>query len=439
MNEQRIERALSGGPPFATAYHPVTIRLEPQVDRASPRRRQLLLLVGVGLLVASLAMGALAIGAFLTARQDSLGQCPRAFDEADAIDTFAPGLTQAQRAWGLAGGTPGRVRPGVIAAYSAEPADAPLSVITIDPETGGRCRLVRFASHHLVQGPGATALDWSPTGDALAIGVSDEDPGGSGSHGQVLIWTPDRLLRVWSVDGTTGVEWAPDGRSLAVWMGWPLTFPDPGLLETRLIHADGSPDGTYPIRPFIDGLDWSPDGSRWVVIQGTLAFDDRPTTVSIVDVDDGRVTPIDLAAGNYTTVGWIDDGRVLIRELTDPGVRYLAVPLAAPADFAIVPLPDEGPNSDLALSPDGGRVAYSTTSGITILDLVTGSASQPMRLDLDVAAGDLPPSWSPDGKRLFFYSGGSRWVVNDDGTGLRQLVTGNVHPIDDPWQPVPVR
>ena len=398
---------------------------------AGRRPTTMLARLAVAATTALLGIGVLGIGASLLNSDNETGRCPATFDEADAIDTSGDGLSQAQRAWGIAGGVPGRVRPGVIAAYAADPANAPLSVITIDPTTRRQCRLVRLSDH--IIGRPATSLDWSPTGNALAIGFHDEDD--EGTHGQVLIWTPDRLIRVWSGTGTPGLEWAPDGRSVAVWRALPLQFGGSAPpAETRVIFADGSPDRRYGVRPFADGFEWAPDGTRWLVIQGTVSS--MPTSVSIVDVIDGRVTPIDLPTGTFDAIGWIDDDRVLLSELTDPGMRYLNLPVAAPADFASLPVPDEGLSSKLVLSPDGKRVAYTTTSGLVILGLETGSTSDPVRVA--AAAGDLPPSWSPDGTQVLFTGAGASWVVDADGTGLRQLVSGNIHPFDDPWQAVPV-
>ena len=139
-------------------------------------------------------------------------------------------------------------------------------------------------------------------------------------------------------------------------------------------------------------------------------------------------------------MGWIDDGRVLLREPTNPGVRYLNIPVATPADFSILSVPNEEPSFELALSPDGRRVAYATADGLAIVDVAAGSANPPGHVVVEGAAGDVGwPSWSPDGERVLFYAAGAPWVVNVDGTGLRQLVAGNVSSFDDPWQPVPVQ
>jgi hypothetical protein len=416
--------------------------LELRIPWVAWRPRTMFDRLAVTAVSAVLAIGALTLGASLISPPDNASRpCPATFDEGDAIDTFTDGLSQAQRAWGIAGGSPGNVRPGAIAAFAADPANAPLAVITIDPVTGRQCPLVRLVDD--IVAPPATSLDWSPSGDALAIGIHEPDLGGGPDRGQVLIWTADRLFRVWSGDGTPGLEWAPDGGTIAVWKAWPLGLSDPESDETRVIHADGSPDRTYRIRPFTDGLHWSPDGSRWLVSQGTTTFD--PTSVSVVEVGDGRTTPIALAPIHFNAMGWIDDGRVLLREVTDPGVRYVEVrlPPADPAELSILPIHDDGPtyeSYELALSPDGRRIAYATAGSLEILDLAEGPAGQPVSVDVVGAAGDVGlPSWSPDSTHVLFGGAGAFWVVDANGAGLRQLVGGNIHPIDDPWQPVPVR
>jgi WD40 repeat protein len=388
-----------------------------------------------------LAIGAVTLGASLiTTPDNATGPCPATFDEVEAIDTFSDGLTQAQRSWGIAGAVPGKVRPGVIAAYAGDPANAPLSVITIDPGTDRQCRLVRFRSNHQVQGSGVTTLDWSPAGDALAIGFDDQES--DGKHGQVLIWTPNRLFRVWTGDGTPGLEWAPDGRSVAIWKAWPLgDGPSEPPSETRVIHADGSPDRTYDIRPLADWLDWSPDGTRWLVIQGTTIDTQAPTFASIVDVADGRTTPIEVGVDHLAAMGWIDDGRVLLRD-GQRGItplRFLDVPVAAPAEFSILTVPNDSAGFALALSPDGRRVAYATAGGLAIADVAIGSVSPPVHVDIAGGVVDVGwPAWSPNGDQILFPGADAYWIVNVDGTGLRQLIRGNSLPFDDPWQPVPV-
>jgi Tol biopolymer transport system component len=101
-----------------------------------------------------------------------------------------------------------------------------------------------------------------------------------------------------------------------------------------------------------------------------------------------------------------------------------------------------GPDTylDLALSPDGSRLAYSLndtrtdTHDIWVRDLARDTAS---RLTFD-PKDDIRPIWSPDGSRIFFSSNrngnNACWVKASNGTGDEQPVykddAGNVFPRD---------
>ena len=183
-------------------------------SRVNAGRPLAVLLVAAALLAALLA-GALAVGSGWLRLPSGLlpsAACPIAINEADARDRFNSGLPADERAW-LRPGTiqpAGRVRPGKIAALAYDLPGAPLreTIVTIDPVTGELCRLVELSRNYQTV-PGASALVWSPTGDALAIGVG----------GRLFIWSEAGLARVWIGDAFPFVDWAPDGSSIAVWSG----------------------------------------------------------------------------------------------------------------------------------------------------------------------------------------------------------------------------
>ena len=399
---------------------------------------------------AVLAIGVLALGASLLRTSESAAApCPVTRDETDAVDTFLSGISPADGTWGGPGGVPDRVGPGLIAAFTYNEATDERTLIAIDAQSGMHCVLIRHVSG-LVQSPGGTQLDWSPSGDALAIGlVGDEGPEGQGP-GQLLIWTPDRLLRVWAGEGTPYVDWSPDGRSIAVWSG---------ASNAVIVQADGSADRTFEVRPVgaspngDSGLSWSPDGSRWLITTAADGGPPGPTEVSIVDLGDGRVTPIDLGIEWLGAIDWIDDGRMLLREWEEGAgaLRYLDVPVAAPESFAVVPLPDDVlGGSFVAFSPDHSRAAFvfGEAGPLSIVDVTSDTPPTPVVVDSGVGAVENVVFWSPDGSQVLFHTkesvGGQpvvygMWTVNADGSGLREISRGNVVAVDDPWQPLAVQ
>lgn len=86
-----------------------------------------------------------------------------------------------------------------------------------------------------------------------------------------------------------------------------------------------------------------------------------------------------------------------------------------------------------ALSPEGSKIAYSGENGLHVIDLDT---------DEDVllsgtTENDYQPRWSPGGNQLAFVRSEDRniYVINADGSGLRQVTDNREHKQVIGWMP----
>lgn len=407
--------------------------------------------LAVAAVAAVVAIGAFTFGASLLTRPTDPAEnaCPPTLTEADAVDAFAPGLSQTERAWASRDGVP-RVRPGYIALFaSTPPLNDPGMVILLHPVTGARCHLIRLASQHPIGYP-VTSVDWSPSGDALALALAGAEGADGQEDGVVLVWTPDRLQRIWSGEGSPRLEWAPDGRSIAIWASDGSLGPDgtPDNFDTRLIFADGSPDRSFDFFPVDDSLRWSPDGSRWVVAEAIEQDIVPDTAVSIVEVSDGRTSPLDLGRGHFRPVSWTSDGTLVVQTVErGQGVTgYLEIATDDPSSSRILFGAGENLGIIARPSPDGTQLLYVSNidengSGeLKVRRTAAGPGDPGLSLAPGMEVGEVGFAWSPDGSQVAFHAlDEGLWTVNADGTGLRQISSGGLVMVDDPWQPVAVR
>jgi Tol biopolymer transport system component len=161
---------------------------------------------------------------------------------------------------------------------------------------------------------------------------------------------------------------------------------------------------------------WSPDG-RLLVTQ-----ESNPNRLAVHELTTGcRYDLIDDAGQEFLPT-WVDDGRT-IGFLRQPGRDFstsngLSTTVSVTGGEATTSAPSA---VGTAWARDGtGRYATTSRAGITI--------RAPGLPDVDVSAKDGAefPVWSPDGRHLVFsISVNPRvWVVEADGTGLRDLSSG---------------
>jgi Tol biopolymer transport system component len=196
--------------------------------------------------------------------------------------------------------------------------------------------------------------------------------------------------------------------------------------------------------------------SGWLAYQSLTASGDGVFLVR-VDGSENHQIVTDLP-GNLAHPDFSRDGkRLAVDQLTsEESPSHVYVANADGANARRLPpclLPKCAGHSQPAWSPDGRRLAVSTDIdvrpgqppkrfGIAIIDLAKGT-ERPVVENPNTAGQNLFPRWSPDGRRLVFWRDRERaggfetavFVVNVNGSGLRQLTPWDMLAGDPDWSP----
>lgn len=216
-------------------------------------------------------------------------------------------------------------------------------------------------------------------------------------------------IQIGPVDSTTCDTWSPD--------------------SSKVLCNLWSPEG---VQPGVQPATANPDGSGFTLLNSNLPLDLfclnwSPTGARLLCHSEGMANPAD--AGLYT-VRSSDAGDLVRVSTTLPG----------------------GFDNGYGYSPDGSRILYAQfdSNDIATLLSVKPDGSDPIQLSppglsiIDQGFFDrVGADWSPDGSRVAFAAQklsrgrfiSAVFVVNADGTGLRQITPSGVGGLSAQWSP----
>ena len=181
------------------------------------------------------------------------------------------------------------------------------------------------------------------------------------------------------------------------------------------VHTVGEREGTRIGEG--QAQEFSPDGSAVLtVVHGP------PPKLTILPIGAGAARIVSTGSIAVTQARWLPDGRGVLVIGTEPGKRsraYVTDVNSAPPR-AFTPEGITYKTDQVALSPDGRRVAFKGPDGTVVIYSIAGET--PVAAT-GLASGEMPIGWTPDGRSLLLLERkpDRRLVAVDQATGRRSI------------------
>lgn len=395
--------------------------------------------------------------AFVRAREDGSGArlVVRLVAEDSEIELARPGPRGGEPAWSPDGSRVAFVR-------REERAGGPGWLVVSVPALGGSERRLADLGPRRPYG-----LAWSPDGRTLAFGWGEDDDAPYALH--LLSLDGGSLRRLTApppaISGDGAPAFSPDGREIAF-----LRNRVPSVQDVFVVDAaGGEARRVTPAARKITDVSWAPDGAS-LLVAVYEAGDHRLARLPLEGGAPRRLAGAGEGAMSLTVAGGAAPGAgrlvysryawrfTLWRLDRDGGGRPATTAAAGPAAAGPSSGPEPRPlpalsstrfDSELALSPDGTRVAFSSSrSGsfeIWIAPLgeegagegAAGGGGRGRRLTEFGGPWTGQPRWSPDGRTIAFASaaGGDvdLWTVDPRGGLPRRLTDSPALDLAPAW------
>jgi Tol biopolymer transport system component len=227
---------------------------------------------------------------------------------------------------------------------------------------------------------------------------------------------PPRLAKNYSSGSNTAPDWSPDGGFLAYRsVRTPADVLKPPPLFSILNLKTGEERQLRPafdiMDPFAEGPKWSPDGRSLLV---TAHKQSPQHGLYRVDVETGATSLLVKPERRMIVrAEWSPDGRAIFYLENQPTgsvtrpTRIVRRDLASGRDLEIVTMTAPGGTPKIAVSPDGGSIAFTTIergpAPVRTLNVVDAAGGQSRELYRAASSeGVTTPIWAPDGRSLFF-------------------------------------
>jgi Tol biopolymer transport system component len=240
---------------------------------------------------------------------------------------------------------------------------------------------------------------------------------------------------IWAVNPTPGGR-PSDPIHLSERPGEPIAWSSDG---SKLLFSGEVSDATRNPLDDRDLFVLNPDGTetRLTKYRGEITGSISPDGSQVVYGSDGNMYAVDTEGGEprflLASAGWglfyptfsPDGAQIAYFDGGGDVDNTLRVVNADGSGVRVVIDQEFGHVHDLVWSPDGSRLAFQAAGGgpvrIEHVWIVGVDGSGLTEVSQGESAWEAAPRWSPTGRQLAFESPGGIWVINADGSGLRQV------------------